>query len=237
MVTTIHRADDRGKAEHGWLHSRFSFSFAQWYEPTKMGFGALRVLNDDIIEPNSGFGMHEHDNMEIVTIVLNGAVTHTDTMGNKKLVPAGDVQMMSAGSGVMHSEFNESPDERLELFQLWILPKEKNTTPRYGQMSFNSEMGKNIWQTVVGEDKNSDMLPIHQDAYISRIVAEQNSGFEYSIKKEGNGAYFLVIDGSIHFEGVEYGKRDAIGISMAQNIIFTAGLEGATILSIEIPMI
>lgn len=235
MVKIIHRASERGKGEHGWLHSNFSFSFAHWYEPTKMGFGALRVLNDDIIEPNNGFGMHEHDNMEIVTIVTNGTVTHSDTMGNKKEVPAGDVQIMSAGSGVAHSEFNESADERLELFQLWIVPKEKNITPRYGQMSF-TDRSMNVWQTVVGPDGGSDMLAINQDAYISRIVLEPHFQCEYEVKIAGNGVFFFVVSGSIDLDGDVLEKRDAIGVSMAQNIGFKSLSEDTVVLTIEVPM-
>src|SRR6185369_13889460 len=168
MQKVLHRAEARGISDHGWLRSRFSFSFADWYEPTRMGFGALRVINDDTIAPLGRFGMHPHADYEIITIPLQGSVTHEDSMGNRGEVGEGEVQAMSAGSGVVHSEYNASSTESLELFQIWIAPNVRDARPRYSQKRFDATGRKNKWQTLVAEDGVGDALAIYQNARIAR---------------------------------------------------------------------
>jgi len=173
MKTVIHRAGERGHADHGWLNAHHSFSFAGWYDPSKIHFGMLRVLNDDIVAPGEGFGMHPHNDMEIITIILRGALEHKDSMGNGSVIRPGDVQVMSAGTGVMHSEFNPSKDEEVNLFQLWIFPKEKGITPRYDQKSFDASERKNKVQRVASGYQENGELYIHQDAAISLAHLEK----------------------------------------------------------------
>ncbi|MFZ2832149.1 MAG: pirin family protein, partial [Minisyncoccia bacterium] len=210
MKTILHKASSRGIAEHGWLHSRFSFSFAEWYEPTRMGFGVLRVINDDVIDAHSGFGKHPHRDMEIITIVTEGAVSHEDNMGNIYEVPAGDVQVMSAGTGVLHAEFNKG-DTTLKLFQIWITPREKHLAPRYDQRSFGV-VKKNEVELLVSGDLNTDALYINQDAYISRVFIEVGNSVQYSLYNSKNGAYIFVIRGRIHVADYDIGDRDALGV-------------------------
>ncbi len=234
MHTIIHRAGERGIAEHGWLHTRFSFSFADWYEPTRMGFGALRVINDDIIDPHSGFGKHPHANMEIITIVMQGEISHEDSMGNKYKVPAGDIQVMSAGTGVVHAEFNKG-DERLALFQIWILPKKHNIEPRYDQKSFGDIKTNNEFQLLVSNEENSDALYINQDAYISRARIEKGKAIDYILKNKNHGVYILVVDGEIKVSDAELQTRDAIGVWGTDKVAIV-GLKESNILVFEVPM-
>ena len=235
MQKTLHKASSRGVGDHKWLQSRFSFSFADWYEPTRIGFGTLRVLNDDVIEPLTGFGMHPHKDMEIITIVTEGAVTHTDNMGNKAaIVKAGDVQIMSAGTGVVHGEHNDSSDTKLKLFQLWITPKSLGVAPRYGQITFPE--GKiNCVQELVSPIGSGRKLTINQDACISRLVLEEGKSVEYTIKVGGNGVYVFVIDGTITVQGEKLGPRDALGVTEIDRLTLSA-TSLASVLLIEVPM-
>lgn len=171
MKKVIHTADSRGRAEHGWLSSRFSFSFAEYYNPERMHFGVLRVLNDDIIQPTMGFGMHPHDNMEIVSIPLKGAIEHRDSMGNGSIIKAGEVQLMSAGTGVRHSEFNPSKEEAGSFLQIWLFPKERNIEPRYFQKSFEAQDMQNKMHLIVSPTGQNDSLTINQDAWFSMKYA------------------------------------------------------------------
>lgn len=235
MQKVVHKSKERGVAEHGWLHSHFSFSFADWYEPTRMGFGALRVINDDIVAPASGFGMHPHRDMEIITIVNEGAVTHADSMGNQgAVVPAGDVQVMSAGTGVVHAEHNESPDVPLKLFQIWIFPKVEGVEPVYGQASFGEPLVNEIETLVapVGEDYQ---LTINQDAYISRAKIEKGTSLEYEIRIPGNGVYVFAVSGEVDAEGEVLGERDALGVWDTGHVALKA-ISDTTLLLIEVPM-
>ena len=237
MKKQIHRATDRGSAEHGWLHTKYSFSFADWYEPSRMGFGALRVINDDIIDPASGFGAHTHHDMEIITIVLKGTVTHKDSMGNIGTVPAGDVQVMSAGSGVTHSEYNDSTTEPLALFQIWIESSSRGITPRYGQKSFRNQAQKNVLQSLVVSDEDastSDVLTIHQDASISRAVIESGNSIDYSLRSPQHGVYVFVVEGEVEIDGTLFGRRDAVGIFDTSEILISTKT-GAEILLIDVP--
>lgn len=233
MKTILHKAESRGVAEHGWLHSRFSFSFADWYEPSRMGFGVLRVINDDVIDPHSGFDKHPHKDMEIITIVNEGAVTHGDSMGNTFSVPAGDVQVMSAGTGVVHSEHNME-DSTLKLFQIWISPRTRGLTPRYDQRSFGSAE-KNKIELLVSGNEADDVLLINQDAYISRLVLDEGNRVEYTQKHPIKGIYIFVVKGSIKVGGYELVERDALGIVDAEEISISA-ISPAEVLIFDVPM-
>jgi redox-sensitive bicupin YhaK (pirin superfamily) len=235
MKSIVHKAGERGHADHGWLNAHHSFSFANWHDPSKVHFGLLRVLNDDIVAPGKGFGMHPHDNMEIITIILEGALQHRDNMGNGSVIRPGDVQVMSAGTGVMHSEFNPSQTERTNLFQLWIFPKEDGIKPRYDQKTFSPEERKNKVQTVASGFKQNGELYIHQDAALSLSQIEKGKHLKYTIAKSGNGAYIMVISGSVKIADQFLTKRDAIGISETDAVEINAE-EDSELLIIDVPM-
>lgn len=229
MQTLLHRAEDRGQADHGWLNTRYSFSFADWYDHTRMGFGALRVINDDVIAPASGFGEHGHRDMEIVTIVFEGTLTHKDSMGNLGVVEKGDVQIMSAGTGVLHSEYNASVSVPLKLFQIWIEPHTKGTSPRYGQKAFGTyPIGIT---TMVSPERE---LSIQQNARIAIGVVSPEESITYSLSK-GQGLYALVIEGKAAVAGVAANTRDAVGVSETASVTIKASAP-ATLLLIEVPM-
>lgn len=235
MQKIIHREKDRGRGEYGWLHTRYSFSFADWYEPTRMGFGKLRVLNDDIIEPNNGFGAHSHANMEIITVVTEGEVSHKDSMGNSFIVPAGDVQVMSAGTGVTHSEYNHSSGKRLALFQIWIESKERNIKPSYAQKAFGLGSVQNTLELLAAPTETSGALAINQDAYVSSGHFDAEKTFEYELHSPKNGVYLFVAEGAISVVEEELARRDAIGISEEQRISVSCK-ESSKILLFEVPM-
>lgn len=200
-----------------------------------MGFGALRVLNDDVIEPNSGFGMHSHADMEIVTIVERGTVTHADSMGNEAQVSAGEVQIMSAGTGVTHSEFNRSASETLELFQVWVYPRERGSAPRYGQLARDRNKEKNAISLVVSPEEGEGVLRIHQDAYFSLAHLDPGKEVIYPLYQSGNGVYLFVIEGVCTVAGVALEKRDAIGVWEADTVSMST-LSGGSFLFIEVPL-
>lgn len=233
MKTVLHKASDRGVAEHGWLHSRFSFSFADWYEPTRMGFGVLRVINDDVIDPHSGFDRHPHRDMEIITIVTEGAVTHGDSMGNEYKVHAGEVQVMSAGTGVVHSEYNKE-DRPLKLFQIWIGPRTRGLAPRYDQRSFVSAE-KNKIELLVSGNVADDVLLIKQDAYVSRASLDEGIEVEYALKRPENGIYIFVVKGSIKVGGHDLDDRDALGIVEFEKVSISATTP-SELLIFDVPM-
>lgn len=235
MKKVIHTADSRGRAEHGWLSSRFSFSFAEYYNPERKHFGVLRVLNDDIIQPKMGFGMHPHDNMEIVSIPLKGALEHRDSMGNGSIIKAGEVQLMSAGTGVRHSEFNPSKEEAGSFLQIWLFPKERNIEPRYFQKSFEAQDMQNKMHLIVSPTGQNDSLTINQDAWFSMGNMQKGQNLSYEIKGQGNGLYIFVIEGSLEIAGDTLNKRDAVGISEAQSIDIEVK-EDSQLLFIDLPM-
>lgn len=210
MKKVIHLSEERGKGEYGWLKTRYSFSFADWYNPERMGFGALRVINDDTIAPNSGFGIHSHRDIEIITIVTAGTLTHKDSMGNVGTVSAGEVQVMSAGINVAHSEYNSSKEETLSLFQIWINPKETGGNPRYGQKSFKNE--KSGITTLVSPMGHKEGLNIKQDAYIYYAVIESIKPLHHKLAQKNNGAYVFVIEGSVNIGEDTLSARDAMGV-------------------------
>ncbi|MDO9275943.1 MAG: pirin family protein [Lutibacter sp.] len=238
MKKIIHKAENRGKANYGWLDANYSFSFANYYDPEKVNFGALRVLNNDTIQGGMGFGTHPHDNMEIITIPLKGSLKHKDSMGNKWItIETGEVQVMSAGSGLQHSEMNNSLSEEINLFQIWIFPDKNDVEPRYNQQKFDPSERKNKLQILVSsiDDDIKNTLKIHQDALISSIDLDENSAFNYTLKSENHGVYVMVIDGKIDIENEIIEKRDAIGIYETKSINIKAK-STSELLFIEVPM-
>ncbi len=235
MKKTFHPANERGYNNIGWLKANFSFSFANYYNPSKMHFGVLRVLNDDIIEGGTGFGTHPHDNMEIITIPLQGALEHRDSMGNTGVITAGEVQVMSAGTGIQHSEYNHSKTEAANTLQIWLFPKEEDIEPRYDQKSFINELKQNQFTTLVSPAKDGNALWINQDAVFSIGDFDANQQINYDINIAGNGAYIFLIEGKIAVADTELNKRDALGIEEVDK--FTIDVkETAKILILEVPM-
>ena len=235
MKTIFHPASSRGFADHGWLQARHSFSFANYYDPERVHFGKLRVLNDDIIAPGKGFGTHPHNDMEIITIPLRGSLEHKDNMGNGGVITAGEVQVMSAGTGIMHSEFNPSPTEELSLFQIWIFPDQKGVEPRYDQRKFDPDTFENNIVTLVNNEKDGNTLFIHQKAAISLSRPTAGTSLTYKNLYPGNGVYVMVIEGKISIENTISERRDSSGIWDAEEFIFEAK-EGSFVLFLEVPM-
>ena len=238
MSLVFHSATSRGFANHGWLQANHSFSFANFYDPKKMNFGALRVLNDDLIAPSMGFGTHPHDTMEIITIPLSGVLKHKDSMGNSwEEVKAGEVQVMSAGTGIHHSEINGSASEPLSLFQIWIVPNKKDVKPRYDQRFFETAQDGELQILVTPiEDTSSDSsLKIYQDAQISRINLSPNTSFEYTLKSRNHGVYVMQVFGVSKIETTELNPRDAVGITEIENFKVDV-LEDSQLLFIEVPI-
>lgn len=235
MEKVIFKSTDRGTADYGWLKPNYYFSFAQYHNPSKVHFGMLRVLNDDFIMGGGKFPTHPHDNMEIVTIPLTGAVEHRDNTGGQGIIQSGDIQIMSAGSGIQHSEANASETEPLTLFQIWLFPKIKNIQPRYDQRTFDVANRLNTWQIVVSPREADDALWINQDARFALANVEAGKQLEYKNGFEGNGVFLVVINGSVEIDGTKLNKRDALGISKTDVFNITAN-EYAELLAIEVPM-
>ncbi|MBC9795681.1 pirin family protein [Sinomicrobium weinanense] len=235
MKTTLHRADTRGHADHGWLNAHHSFSFANYYNPERMNFGALRVLNDDIVSGGMGFGMHPHDNMEIITIPLRGDLEHKDSMGNTGRIKNGEIQVMSAGTGIFHSEYNPNKDQETNLLQIWLFPNERNVEPRYDQISIEDYRKKNELYQVVSPDVNGQGTWIHQDAWFNLGDFDKGTAREYHLKKEGNGVYLFVMEGSVSVNGQTLDKRDAYGVWDTDKISITAEND-ARFLLMDVPM-
>lgn len=235
-ASIIHRANDRGHKNHGWLETWHSFSFAGWYDPARVHFGALRVLNDDILAPGQGFGRHPHDNMEIVTLVTEGALKHTDSMGNEGIIQAGEVQVMSAGTGVYHSEFNPDPAQRAKLFQIWLFPRAQGTAPRYDQKKLDATQHHNQFHAIIAPGPNASGLWIGQDAWFNLGTFDPGRPGHYAIKRPGNGVYALVMNGSAIINGMHLGERDAAGWGEATELAVQAGTTGAELLLIDLPM-
>jgi redox-sensitive bicupin YhaK (pirin superfamily) len=238
MKSIIHRANDRGHANHGWLNAKHSFSFGHWYNPDKIHFGALRVLNDDEVAPSMGFGKHPHDNMEIITLVQSGALEHKDSMGNGSIMRPNDVQVMSAGTGIFHSEANPLKDEAVKLFQIWVFPDKMNMKPRYDQKTFDPALRKNQWQRIIKPDTQheGDALFIHQQAWFSLADIDAGKSLNYPSHLSGNGAYVFIIEGEATVNGELLNRRDAIGISEYDAFDITAHSD-ARILVMDVPMI
>ena len=235
MKKVFHSAESRGHADHGWLNANYSFSFASYFNPQRTNFGALRVLNDDTISPGKGFGNHPHDNMEIITIPLKGDLEHKDSMGNIGAINEGEIQVMSAGTGVYHSEYNKTSDNFVNLLQLWVIPKKQDVEPRYDQLSIRELKKKNSFYQVLSPYPDDDGMWIHQDAWFHLGDFEERTSIEYVLKKEGNGVYVFVIEGAFIVANEALRKRDAIGVWNTNKIIFEAQSESRVLIA-EVPM-
>ncbi len=235
MKKAFHAANTRGNANHGWLNANHSFSFANYHNPERMNFGALRVLNDDTIAPGMGFGTHPHENMEIITIPLEGDLEHKDSMGNIGVINEGEIQVMSAGTGVHHSEYNKNADQAVKVLQLWVFPKKQNVTPRYDQMSVRDLKKPNDFYQVLSPNSEDAGMWVHQDTWFHLGEFDVEKSLDYTLKKPGNGVYVFVIEGSFNVEGENLKKRDAIGIWETDSINFTAQSESKVLL-VEVPM-
>jgi redox-sensitive bicupin YhaK (pirin superfamily) len=236
MKTILYPAKDRGHVNLGWLDSFHSFSFGQFHDPKKVHFGALRVVNDDSIAGGGGFGTHPHDNMEIVTIPLEGKLAHKDSTGNEGIISKGDVQIMSAGTGIRHSEYNASASEYAKLLQIWVFPKLKNIKPVYGQKSFDVKDRKNKWQVVVSPEASDNALNINQDARFSLVQLDEGKSISYQTKFKNSGVYLFVIDGEVKVNDTLLKQRDALGASELDQLKIEAS-KNADVLAIEIPML
>jgi len=235
MNTTKYASDSRGKANYGWLKTRYSFSFAEYYDASRVRFGVLRVLNDDEVAGGEGFGMHPHDNMEIITIPLEGKLQHKDSMGNTSVIESGEIQVMSAGTGIMHSEFNPDPEIHVKLLQIWVFPDVKNHTPRYQQAKIDTEALKNRLHTIVSPETGNGTVWIHQNAFFSLGEAEFNQTWRYVLNDKNNGIYIFVIEGSAKIDEMQLHRRDAAGITDTSSV--EIDVEGGTrLLLMEIPM-
>lgn len=237
MKTILHKSDSRGFANHGWLKSYHTFSFANYHNPERMNFGMLRVLNDDVVQPKMGFGTHPHQNMEIISIPIKGALSHKDSMGNKRAIDVGEVQVMSAGTGLTHSEFNDSKTDEVNFLQLWILPEELNVEPNYEQRQFSNEEKKNQLQTVVAPKNKleGNALPISQQAYIYRTNLDSQKTIDLKVKSAKNGFYIFVIEGEVEVKNITLSRRDALGVYETESIKISAN-QNSELIIIEVPM-
>ena len=235
MNTVLHKAETRGNANHGWLHSKHSFSFANYHNPERMHFGVLRVLNDDIVSAGQGFGTHPHDNMEIISIPLEGDLEHKDSMGNVAVIKEGDLQVMSAGTGITHSEYNKNKDKEVKFLQIWLFPNKRNVTPRYDQISIRDIETKNEFYQVLSPSADDQGVWIHQDAWFSIGKFEKEISTSYTLNKQGNGMYFFVLEGEIEAEGQKLSKRDGFGI-WDTNKVDVKSLTNSRVLLMEVPM-
>lgn len=234
QISVLHEADSRGLADHGWLVSRHTFSFANYYNPQRMNFGLLRVINDDIVKPAMGFPTHPHENMEIVSIPLSGSLRHQDSMGNKHIITAGEVQIMSAGSGLTHSEYNNSDQEDVNFLQIWVQTKEKNISPRYGQKLFNKADRINRFQTLVAPEQSAETIWINQDAWFSMAELDAGTSISYQKNRTENGLYFFIIEGQVAVGSNELERRDGLGLKGDPEDIVARST--AQVLCIEVPM-
>ncbi|MBM9515156.1 pirin family protein [Desulfogranum marinum] len=236
MKPMYHENQSRGLSDHGWLKSRHTFSFADYYNPESMNFGLLRVLNDDIVTPSMGFGTHPHENMEIISIPLSGALRHQDSMGNKHIISTGEVQIMSAGRGITHSEYNDSSSEDVNFLQIWVLPKERDITPRYDQKFFDEGNRKNRFQLLVAPENSEETVLINQDAWFSLADIEAEKQVIYEKNDKKNGVYFFVIEGSVNIDGNAVKRRDGLGIVDGETYPIVAQSK-AQLLAIEVPLV
>lgn len=236
MKTVLHKANTRGHADHGWLNSWHTFSFAGYHDPDRMHFGALRVLNDDTVAPGMGFGKHPHDNMEIISIPLDGDLEHQDNTGNHQVIRRGDVQVMSAGTGIVHSEKNKNNDKLVKFLQIWVFPNKKNVEPRYDQKTFDDKDKLNRLTTVVSPIGSADGgVQIHQDAWFQLGVLTKGTTLNYQLQNKDNGVYAFVLEGDVRINEVALNRRDGLGITETGELTIKADAD-TEILLMEVPM-
>ncbi|WP_046756095.1 pirin family protein [Kordia jejudonensis] len=236
MNTILHKADTRGDANHGWLHSKHTFSFANYYNPERMNFGVLRVLNDDTVSESKGFGTHPHKDMEIVSIPLEGDLKHEDNMGNKTIIRSGDIQVMSAGTGVMHSEYNNNPDAHVKFLQIWIIPNKQSVEPRYDQITLNQEDRKNKIQQILSPNADDAGVWVHQNAWFNMTSLDKGKEVQYNLNDtKNNGVYVFVLKGDATINGQPLNQRDGFGIWDVETLNIEADND-TEILLMEVPM-
>jgi len=234
--TVLHKADTRGHADHGWLDSHHTFSFANYYNPERMHFGVLRVLNDDIVASGRGFGTHPHDNMEIISIPLSGDLEHKDSMGNTTVIKQGDIQVMSAGTGIQHSEYNKNSDQDVRFLQIWLFPNKRSVTPRYDQISLDTSKLKNNLLQILSPNADDEGVWIHQDAWFHLGHLDKDFKTTYALKnREKNGVYAFVLSGDVTIDGQALASRDGYGVWDTDKIEISAGSD-ARLLLMEVPM-
>lgn len=233
--TVLHKASSRGNADHGWLHSRHTFSFANYYNPDRMHFGVLRVLNDDSVAPGMGFGTHPHDNMEIISIPLEGDLEHKDSMGTISVIKNGDIQVMSAGTGITHSEYNKNKDKPVKFLQIWVFPNKRNVTPRYDQITLNLKDRKNKLQQILSPDPKDEGVWIHQNAWFHLADFDKGHRENYTLKSKGNGLYIFNLKGEIKINDIVLETRDGLGVWDFESLTITAN-SNAEFLLMEVPM-
>lgn len=234
--TVLHKANSRGHANHGWLNSYYSFSFAHYYDPSRMNFGVLRVLNDDTVAPAMGFGAHPHNNMEIISIPLEGDLQHKDSMGNVQVIKQGDIQVLSAGTGIQHSEMNKNKDQEVKFLQIWLFPNRKNVQPRYDQLSLDQSKMKNAFLQILSPNEDDEGIWIHQNAWFHLVEMDKGLEKDYNFKLTGNGLYIFVLEGSVEVDGQQLDKRDGYGIWDTDKVKFTSLSDDAKVLLMEVPM-
>ncbi len=237
MKTIFHAASTRGHAQHGWLESYHTFSFASYFDAERMHFGALRVLNDDQVAAGMGFSQHPHDNMEIVSISLEGDLEHRDSMGNVAVIREGDIQVMSAGTGITHSEYNKNKDKPVKFLQIWIIPKQRNVTPRYDQLNWKAEAVYNQWQQILSPHADDAGVWIHQDAWFHRAQLDEQITLDYNVKQEGNGVYLFILEGSVKINDTLMEKRDGMGLWELSSFQITSTASNTSVLLMEVPML
>lgn len=237
MDTVLHKAATRGHANHGWLDSHHTFSFANYHNPERMHFGVLRVLNDDRVDAGMGFGTHPHDNMEIISIPLEGDLEHKDSMGNTAVIRKGDIQVMSAGTGIYHSEYNKNADKLTKFLQIWVYPNKRNVTPRYDQITLQGNDRRNKLQQILSPNQDDEGVWIHQQAWFHLGTFDNKFGTTYPLKKPGNGIYAFVIKGDFTIGNIALNERDGLGIWDTSEITITAQSQDAEILLMEVPMV
>ncbi len=235
MKTVLHKAETRGHANHGWLDTHHTFSFARYYDPERVHFGVLRVLNDDIVKGGYGFSAHPHDNMEIISIPLEGALEHKDSMGNVHVIQKNDIQAMSAGTGVTHSEFNRNKDQLTNFLQIWIFPDKKNVEPRYSQITLDPTARKNKLQQVLSPNPEDEGVWIHQNAWFHMGDLDQGTQIDYKVKGNGNGVYIFALNGSLKIEDQVLSRRDGLGVWETNGFSIKA-TDNAEVLLMEVPM-
>ena len=235
MNTVLHKANTRGVADHGWLLSKHSFSFANYYNPERMNFGALRVLNDDFVEGGKGFGTHPHNNMEIISIPLDGDLEHEDSMGNKGVIKSGDIQVMSAGTGIRHSEYNKNTEKAVKFLQIWVVPNKTGVEPRYDQITLGANYKNNQLNQVLSPNPDDEGVWIHQDAWFNLGEFDRDQTINYQVQKDGNGVYAFVMEGKATVSGNDLDIRDALGIWDVNELSLNVS-KGTKVLLMEVPM-